>query len=61
MTIADYEKELKASSVRARERWARGELQFDGDTKLRQEFEKLVQEHVSSQLDWSDADDKKPS
>lgn len=61
MTFADYENELKAEFARARERHARDGLQFDGDTKLRQEFDKLVQEQLAPPLDFSEADDKKPS
>lgn len=61
MTIAAYEKELKAEFARARERRALGELQFDGDTKLQQEFEKLVQEQINPPLSWAATDDNTPS
>lgn len=61
MTAADYEKELRAEFARARERRARGELQFDGDARLGQEFDNLLLESLKPPMSWPGNDDQKPS
>lgn len=61
MTVADYEKELRAEFARARERRARGELQFDGDARLGQAFDNLLQERLKPSVSWPGNDDQKTS